>query len=511
MKMKCVVIMLICTLFCNSLIGVVNSNATTLKSNMIEIESIGFSEDKILWDQINNDGFGSIYNRAPRGIEIFNDSLIIGTANYNDECRLVMGKEYALRSIFSVYEGATNYDTFQSDGCEIWAYNGSGWKVIVGNSEDAIAESGFGNDKNLEVGFLKIFKGYLYAGLRNEIEGCPLWRTKSIDEEWEQVITDGFDNENNVWFMTGEVFKGHLYAGTYNRRGCEIFRTIDGKNWEAVVGADSNTKAGFESRGVGGKSNFYAWSMCVYRDELYVGTASVGGELWKTDDGLKWNPVIAYETELQARIHGADHSRGFGPNALGGFRRLMVYKDELYILSAVQYDINYFVLKGFGEFIERLTRKINLPAMPPFMKCFYSGTQIWKYNADDDEWTKVIGGFGKKNTCAGFGDFNNRYLWSVEVHDDYLYVGTGHPNSMNVVFTRNRFLNWSASVEIPKGKGELWRFDGENWEQANEDGFGDEYNLGIRVLKSYKNKLYAGTMNLKDGCEIWEKNTPLSE
>jgi len=470
--------------------------AFPVSSNELEVTSD--------WHQINEDGFGSIFNRAPRGIDIFNGSLIVGTANYNDECSLVVGREYRLRSILSVLEGTTNYDTFRSDGCEIWAYNGSEWRVLVGDSEDAIMQSGFGNDKNIEVGFLKVFDGYLYAGLRNEIEGAQIWRTKSIDEEWEQVITDGFGNENNVWFMSTEVFKGNLYAGTYNRQGCEIFRTSDGITWEAVLGADSDNKAGFESRGFGGKSNFYAWSMCVYRNELYVGTASVGGELWKTEDGLNWNPVIAYETEAQARIHGADYSRGFGPNTLGGFRNLIVYKDELYLFTAVQYDINFFILKGFGNLIERLTRAINLPPLPPFMRCFYSGTQIWKYNADDTEWTRVIGGFGKENTCAGFGDFDNRYLWSVEVHDGYLYVGTGHPDAFNVVFTRNSFLNWSGSVEIPKGKGELWRYDGEVWGQFNEDGFGDEYNLGIRVLKAFKNNLLAGTMNLNTGVEMWK-------
>jgi len=454
------------------------------------------------WHQINEDGFGSIFNIGPRGIETFNDSLIVGTANYNDKSTFMMGKEYPLQSFFSAIKDGSNYDTFCSNGCEIWAYNGSEWKVLVGNSKDAIMQGGFGNKNNIEVGFIKVFDGYLYAGLRNEIEGGQIWRTKSINEEWEQVVTDGFEDENNVWCMSAEVFKNYLYAGTYNRNGCEIFRTNDGINWDAVVGDDSNTKAGFESRGIGAKTNFYTWSMCVYRDELYVGTPSCGGELWKTEDGLKWTPVIAYATKLQAKLNGAYYSRGFGSSSMGGIRRLIVYNDELYLFSAVQHDFNFFIIKGLGNFIEKLTRKINLPSFP--LRYHYSGTQIWKFNADKEEWTRVIGGFGKENTCAGFGDSNNKYLWSVEVHDGYLYVGTGHPNAMNIVFSRKSFFNWSACLEIPKGKGELWRYDGENWEQFNEDGFGDEYNLGIRVLKEFNNNLFAGTMNIKTGLEVWK-------
>jgi len=56
---------------------------------------------------------------------------------------------------------------------------------------------------------------------------------------------------------------------------------------------------------------------------------------------------------------------------------------------------------------------------------------------------------------GGFGDPKNVYFWSMEIFDDILYVGTFHPNPINILLVKNCFLNWNISFEIPMGQVQL--------------------------------------------------------
>ena len=270
-----------------------------------------------------------------RGLVFFNNSLVVGTANY------VTSSDIAYEVPTRISKAAMSYlngdvafmKNFKSDGCEVWAYNENiGWKPIVGNDPEAIMQSGFGDCNNFEVGFLKEFKGKLYAGIRNQFEGCQVWRTNSLNDSWEQVASGGFGNINNTWCMTACVFNDELYVGTFNlKEGSEIFKTSDGKNWELIVGQKSDIKNGFND-----KTNFYTWSMCVYNSYLYVGTNSYkgGGEVWRSTDGINWAPIIAHNSFFKAYVSGAIAPRGLAGDSVsyrGGIRTMMVYNGELYI------------------------------------------------------------------------------------------------------------------------------------------------------------------------------------
>jgi hypothetical protein len=478
----------------------------------VGMESINIEEDEQriitypLWQQINEDGFGNSDNRGPRGMEIFNNSLIIGVANFNNNSAFVLGKSYQIHQV--LYE-ILKYVFFcrnhlKSDGCEIWCYNDeSGWKQLVGNKHEAIMKAGFGNKNNSEVGMLIGYNGYLYAGLRNRMNGCQIWRTKSISEEWEMVAENGLGNKNNIWCMEACIFDGGLYVGTYNEKnGCEIFRTYDGKTWNCVVGEDSIIKSGF-----GTKDNFYAWSMCVYDSCLYVGTDNRRGcELWKTSDGITWKPVVAYEGPLNAKLHGAAFPRGFGKRfLLGGIRRMIVYNNELYLCMIGGVIYANFFGPNFRKFLT-----ISTPSNP-FIKLaqINRGASVWKYNSSNDKWMEVVGGKvwrNRKIPTSGFGDPKNLYFWSIEIYNNHLYIGTGHLEPIDIVLNRTKFLKWNLCAKLPKGQGEIWRYDGENWEQINIGGFGDEYNVGIREMKVYNNILIAATMNVNTGCEVWKNS-----
>ncbi len=464
------------------------------------------------FNQINEDGFGSTENVGPRGIEIFNGSLIIGIVNYNNESTIALGETYEFNDFFDRYKGRFEKGLY-SNGLEIWSYNGSKWCQLVGNNPEAIMPAGFGNKNNSEIGFLKVFKGRLYAGVRNRFEGAQLWRTNNINDTWEKVIEGGFGDINNTAGWTAEELNGYLYIGTINwnwdedNGGCEVYRSKDGKNWTAVVGGNSSMPSGFmmpEGYGM----NFYAWSMANYSGYLYVGT-SFPGDIWRTSDGIKWEPVVAYENLFEAKFHGAKYPRHFGKFYVGGIRRMQVYNDELYIFSAQNYGKMKVNMEGCGDLIYRITKNFNFLRLGyDSLKYYLAGTQIWKYNSTIDKWTRVVGGFGTRNSNAGFGDLQNIYLWSVDADDKYMYVGTSHPDSMDITLTRNGFKKWDICMEKTRGHGQLWRYDGDNWiclvgENKGLE-FEEEYNVGFREIKLYQNALITSTMNVNTGCEVWE-------
>ena len=131
------------------------------------------------------------------------------------------------------------------------------------------------------------------------------------------------DDASNLAMWSAEIFNGFLYIGTINfPRGCQIWRTSDGKNFEAVVGGPSNTPGGF-----GKVMNFYAWYMKEYDGQLYVGTQNTfGGEIWRSADGTSWECLVGPSGNYPGGF------RMFDVNY--GIRTLTVFKGDLYAGTA---------------------------------------------------------------------------------------------------------------------------------------------------------------------------------
>jgi len=496
MKLKILAIAMILTVIGSTFIA----SASTIEKP--DKENISNAEP--LWQQINEDGFGDKQNFATRGIEVYDDYLVVGIWNFKN---LVFNKPWRPRSFLRefLYETFVNKtDTTRkyvvSNGCEIWCYNEEDWRPLVAGSEEAIMPAGFGNRNNLEGSVLKEFKGFLYAFIYNEIDGGQVWRTEDLFEEWELVVEGGFGNIYNKGVMVAEIFNDELYVGTMNfEHGNEIFRTSNGVNWTAVVGGDSNTESGF-----GTKDNYYCHSMVAYNSYLYVGTTTNKGcEIWRTQNGVNWVPVVAFG-RIKAKLQGLAFSKGFGKGSLiDGIRTMIVYNDELYLGST---RLAHYRLSFMNRYFSTLF-SISSPSM---------GAQIWKYNESNNKWKQLVGGIGQRNTCNGFGDSKNMQMWSIETYDNCVYMGTMHAESFNIILKRNGFLNWNLIFEMLKGSAELWRYDGTTWEQAIGDeahlinpdippnGFGDQYNWGFRTMKAYNNSLYVGTINFATGCEVWK-------
>lgn len=51
---------------------------------------------------------------------------------------------------------------------------------------------------------------------------------------------------------------------------------------------------------------------------------------------------------------------------------------------------------------------------------------------------------------------------------------------------------------------EIWEYDGMNWVQVNDDGFGDAHNTMGPAMTAYNGNLYVTTTNSATGCEVWK-------
>ena len=59
----------------------------------------------------------------------------------------------------------------------------------------------------------------------------------------------------------------------------------------------------------------------------------------------------------------------------------------------------------------------------------------------------------------------------------------------------------NSTHETSIGKSDIYRYD------SDSDGLNDKYNMGIRVMKTYKKYLIIGFANGNTGCEIWKYAT----
>ncbi len=496
-----------------------------------------------------DNGFNNSYNVAVRGKTTFilddMEYLFLGTGNvitspftpeknanslfkFNN-INLSLFKQFILNL---VVRAMVNYfSEVDTQGCELWYYDGLDWRQSVGNdTKEAIMGRGFENNNNMELTMLIPYTPpsddytYLYAGTFNPRDGLEVWRTTDpIDGSWEPLIhkygngifSSGFGNQNNHAAYSAAVFNDWLYIGTMNwKEGCEIWRT-NGTTWEKVIGRGCNITHGFGDDGIGFERDIYAWEMIVFEDifskqeYLYVGTFNIAGcELWRTSNGINWECLVGDNGRLR---------RGF--NMFGaplrthnyGIRRFEVFKNSLYIGTA---STPPFGLKFNDK--NRIVTNI-------FLESIGTGCGLWKFDGSD--FKKII---GRKlsidmNKHSGFGDWTNAYIWSLREFNGRLFAGTWNPGRfLTSIFVQLKYpflelsLSTNTSQHTQTAGCEVWfTDDGIDWYQMVGDeihsessqwpgnGFGDKNNIGARALIPYKDYLYLGITNTVDGCELW--------
>ncbi len=490
------------------------------------------------WEQLTNNGFGAASNYATRGMTVFKNELYIGTQNNVLPSSLEWGNNIWQQFFFLIknikelssegniilpsLRSVWHLLTWSSFGCEVWKYNYSTniLTPVIGKNSISGLDSGFDYVHNAAASIMKEFKGHLYIGTWStpigsiqepNRKGCEIWRS-SDGVNWEQVVGEnapftkgGFGNPDNVGAWSIEEFNGCFYVGTMNwdtteGGGCEIWRSSDGLHWNQVVENGFRLFMPIQDR-ENGPVNTYAWVMKEYQDQLYVGTFNSKIKPFvNSGKGCQlWRTKDGLNWSKVDLPDGntGDFKDGFGEMENYGIRRLTIYNDELYVGIATHF-------------------------------LYGNGCEIWKYNGT--HWTPVISDDVpgvKINDIQydGFGNPKNKYIWSMTAtSDNKLWVGTA-----NVQITPSFIINTIKSkgllIESMTEGFEIWCYDGINWTPIiknevgmKQNGLGNVKNLGARSMIEYpenSGNIVIGTFNIInlnpsipwEGCELWMRSS----
>ena len=326
---------------------------------------------------------------------------------------------------------------------------------------------------------------------------------------------------------------------------CLIFSNIvvsinsseSSSGWVQVIGENGDIDSGF-----GTSSNFATRGMCVYNEELYIGTQNMELRLLRyLPLKLVFKIIVPVYRALEAVGNARLQLRiaNMVLPLLGIFCQgceLWKYNSSLDEWAPLISDADGSILPaGFG-----FRKNFAIAVIKEFKGYLYIGTatsslfgcELWKYDGTNFE--KIIG--------DGFGNRFNTGIWSIEEYNNELYIGT-----MN---WKNGFGIWKSSdgsiweqVDLPYGNGfgiiqnvyawsmnkynnslllgtcnldtvngaQLWSYNGSNWTKMilpGGDGFGTASNYGIRNMVEYQDSLFVSTaanvFHEDAACEIWK-------
>ncbi|UCF12548.1 MAG: hypothetical protein JSW06_11035 [Thermoplasmatales archaeon] len=200
------------------------------------------------------------HNYGARRMEIFDNSLYIGTASVPPFGLKINGKNILFLNILLESMGT---------GCEIWRFDGSDFTKIVGRklSSNKNSHSGFGDWTNAYIWSLRAYDDRLFAGTWN-----PGRFLVNITIKLTYPIF-------NLSFTTDK--SQHTQSA-----GCEVWFTDNGDNWYQMVGDEINDESSmWPGNGFGDDNNIGARALITFHNFLYLGITNTadGCELWKFD------------------------------------------------------------------------------------------------------------------------------------------------------------------------------------------------------------------------------------
>lgn len=460
----------------------------------------GSSGDGLKWSGLNArnfrkvapNGFGDPFNCYPHSMYWFNDYLYVGTTRANLANRAKQVAKTAPERMGEIWPVRVPHDYFDNDlSAEIWRYHPptGAWEEVY-KAPTAIGIDGY--EVPISVGFrcMISFQGasdsapalYVPTWATHQTPACLMLR--SADGRTFEVVSEpglglpdpkprslrGFVSFNGYLFTSPVVGQSRLEPNIAGLMA--IYASAD-----PAVG---NWKLAFEPEF---GNNLSVFHMEIFNGFLYAGTLNVheGFEIWKTD--AQGEPPFAWKKVIS---NGAYRGK---LNQVG--MTLRAFGDHLYVGSAIQNC-------SFDH-----TNKIG-PAAP----------EIIRINADDS-WEVIVGEprltpEGLKVPLSGIGPgFGNPfagYLWSMCVHDGWLYAATAvwavflryvggerrMPKGLRAALSRDNI----EKMLHRSGGCDLWRTrDGIHWIPVTHNGFQNEFNIGIRNMVSTPFGLFAGTAN----------------
>ena len=439
-------------------------------------------------------GLGDPYNCYPHSMGWFQDHLYVGTTRANLASRATQIQSNTPEKIGKIWPVKIPKSAFDSPlRAEIWRYNPATdvWSKLY---TAPMVKGIDGFDVPISVGF-RCMASFQGPGDSSPALYVPTWASHQTPATIMLKTTDGVNfhqvsepglgiTQNTPRSLRGIVsFKGRLFTSPVVGQK-RLEPNIAG---EAVVYVSSDPDHGAWEfaceTSFGDPNNVSVFHMAASDKYFYVGTLNIyeGFQVWKTDaEGappFKWKKVVS---------HGAYRGK---LNQMG--MTLIHFNGSIYVGSAIQncsWDHDYKVGPAAPEVI-----RIN----------------------PDDSWDLIMGEprmtpEGLKVPLSGLGpgfsDPFAGYIWSMCVHEGWLYVG-------NAVWAN--FLRYSDRLDkLPRilriiqnpdhlekiledfGGCDLWRTrDGVNWRPVTINGFGNCYNIGFRNMVSSPYGLFVGAAN----------------
>lgn len=322
---------------------------------------------------------------------------------------------------------------------------------------------------------------------------------------WVQSNINGFGNRNIKAIPSMGVFNNHLYASATEWEDDKnyIYRTADGKTWEA------------------GNTSFFSGVSALQGFGNYIYAGTWGNKIYRSDNGLDW-------TQVFEAAWGISHFSVYNGALYAG-----VYSDSSVEGTTIYKTTDGLVWEPFVTNGNSTQTVSGVISSATFNGLHYFGAADWSDTTGAHIW-RTDGITVSEVVVDGFGDPLNRAPGGMTVFSDYLYVSLGLDNGYEVWrspsgdkdswenvlvgdpsepgythYTGLATLGNKLYLTVQNDESgiQVWTTtNGVDWFKSVPDGFGDSNNTYTEWGNSvtiFNNQLYVGVVNTANGGEIW--------
>lgn len=429
---------------------------------------VGTGKNMLLW----------IVNSFVERFQDFKMPIAIDVNDYNNTAEIWRYKKDNTRKWELVYKA--------QEGIEGIRYIIS---VKLNNCKNALLAVGSSNSKKNSVKILMTYDGIIWREVQSKNIKGTTSRTMEVYNDTIYLATTVDNGEES-----------YLYSST----NPEVY------GWKTLL--DSSVKNFDSSKNPKGS----IYNIKFFNNHLYVSTSDKNGvQLWRTEGS---------EPEINKWVLIADN--GFGDRSNSWSLSMGTFKEHLYVSVSKQLPKAYLNPKGAD--LIRVDKNDN-----------------WEIvvGGEPEEPVECSVGVRRKAVSSyesGFSNPLNVYIWQICEYKDSLYLTTFDHGSnlqtvLEILLLNKKILSTviaslgikEKSIEeligiykntLKKLDKEKYQYgfdifkskDGINFSPLVLNGLGNNNNYGGRILfVSSENKLYIGTANPYEGCEVWESDNPL--
>jgi hypothetical protein len=306
---------------------------------------------------------------------------------------------------------------------------------------------------------LVAFKGRLFTAPTGGGKGNPntsmvpsIYCTEDPNEgQWKLANIPGFGDKSNLTIFEMKAFGDWLYAGTANNKGFQLWRSrVEGEppfDWELVIRDGAGR----------GSLNQIVGSLCVFKGDLYVGSAiqnggydhtndigPAGAEIIRVSDDGSWRVMVGDTRDSE---HGLIRPRsglpgGFGNLFSGYIWRMAVHDGWLYA-GTMEWSVtmDYAEMEGRPHKVKTVMTSVGQANIVSAQ----SGFDFWR-TSDGENWVAV--------DRRGMENPYNYGLRTLASTPHGLFIGTANPFGPRVL-TRTADGEWGYK-DNPRGGCEIW-------------------------------------------------------